>query len=54
MNVQHIGQNYFSRTRSQRVNVPLNFEHDVTFAQPPQAEQVQLRVKDGALVEGKG
>lgn len=52
--MQRIGENYFSRTRSQRINVPLSFEHDVTFTQPPQAEQVQLRVKDGALVEGKG
>ncbi|KAH8299952.1 hypothetical protein KR044_007877 [Drosophila immigrans] len=54
LHVEHIGQKYFSRTRSQRLDVPLSFEHDVTFAQPLTAKQVQLRVKDGALVEGIG
>ncbi|KAH8418592.1 hypothetical protein KR222_003032 [Zaprionus bogoriensis] len=54
LEVNHIGSKYFSRTRSQRLSVPLSFEHDVTFAQAPTAQQVQLRVKDGALVEGKG
>ncbi|XP_060653669.1 LOW QUALITY PROTEIN: uncharacterized protein LOC132789585 [Drosophila nasuta] len=55
LHVEHIGQNYFSRTRSQRLDVPISFEHDVTFAQPLAVKQVQLlRVKDGALVEGIG
>ncbi|XP_023159988.1 uncharacterized protein LOC111592166 isoform X2 [Drosophila hydei] len=54
LDVEHIERNYFSRTRSQRLNVPFNFEHDVTFAQTLAAKQVQLRVKDGALVEGIG
>ncbi|KAM8711091.1 hypothetical protein ACLKA7_000254 [Drosophila subpalustris] len=54
LHLEHIEQNYFSRTRSQRLNVPLSFEHDVTFAQLLTAQQVQLRSKDGALVEGIG
>jgi len=56
LHLEHIEQNYFSRTRSQRLNVPLSFEHDVTFAQQLTAKQVQLqqRIKDGALVEGIG
>ncbi|XP_030242675.1 uncharacterized protein LOC108653218, partial [Drosophila navojoa] len=54
LDVEHIKRNYFSRTRSQRPNVPFNFEHDVTFAETLTVKQVQLRVKDGALVEGIG
>ncbi|KAH8384888.1 hypothetical protein KR093_011414 [Drosophila rubida] len=54
LHVEHVGQKYLSRTRSQRLDVPLSFEGDVTFAQPLAAKQVQLRVKDGALVEGIG
>ncbi|EDW60476.2 uncharacterized protein clos [Drosophila virilis] len=54
LDVEHVGRNYFSRTRSQLLNVAFNFNHDVTFAQTLAAKQVQLRVKDGALVEGIG
>ncbi|EDV98107.1 GH22859 [Drosophila grimshawi] len=54
LDVNHIGGDYFSCTRSQHLNVPLYFDHDVTFAQTLAAQRVQLRVKDGALVEGIG
>ncbi|XP_033149166.1 LOW QUALITY PROTEIN: uncharacterized protein LOC108594674 [Drosophila busckii] len=56
LNAEHIGRNYFSRTRSQQpaANVALNFKHDVTFTQQLTAEQVRLRVQNGALVEGMG
>ncbi|XP_041450219.1 uncharacterized protein LOC111075604 isoform X2 [Drosophila obscura] len=56
--VDHIKRNYFSRTRSQQVSAPLDFSHDVTFAQPLTARVVTLRgsVSNGndALVESMG
>ncbi|XP_017045074.2 uncharacterized protein LOC108090753 [Drosophila ficusphila] len=43
LHVEHIRQNYFSKTRSNRMKTPLRFLHDVTFAQPPAANNVELR-----------
>ncbi|XP_017120153.1 uncharacterized protein LOC108141347 [Drosophila elegans] len=51
--VDHIRHNYFSRTRSNQMKTPLSFQHDVTFAQPPTANYVELRRGNGdALVKG--
>ncbi|XP_017027163.1 uncharacterized protein clos [Drosophila kikkawai] len=54
--VEHIRRHYLSRTRGQQVKTPLSFQHDVTFAQPPTANVVELRgnaASDSAvLVEG--
>ncbi|XP_017012150.2 uncharacterized protein clos [Drosophila takahashii] len=43
LRVEHIRENYFSRTRSNLMKTPLSFQHDVTFVQPPVAQYVELR-----------
>ncbi|XP_017066585.1 uncharacterized protein LOC108104812 [Drosophila eugracilis] len=51
--VDHIKNNYFSRTRSNQMKTPLSFQHDVTFAQPPVAKYVELRRGNSdVLMEG--
>uniref|UniRef100_A0A6P4EBK3 LOW QUALITY PROTEIN: uncharacterized protein LOC108040825 n=1 Tax=Drosophila rhopaloa TaxID=1041015 RepID=A0A6P4EBK3_DRORH len=53
--VDHIKHNYFSRTRSNQMKTPLGFQHDVTFAQPPMANYVELRRGNGeTLMEMEG